>query len=239
MMIRAEAAGRTHRHADHRPRLFIPRTMTVRTRAYVDRILERGRNRPIIFRRHEQNRVGRPDLLAERNPLRGRALVVVLVVKWKLSNLDNFELKPRGRKRRERLGGHAIVRAFAKTPDDYRYLSRRAHRILASPHSPLLRCSYEIEYAADRARRIGSAESSIPSVMLPGSNTKRRSSAALVGEMPVTSSRPSSTTGRSAGHKLVTSSVGSPSRATCKRRRNATGPLCRRASSSSRRKFAP
>ena len=78
----------------------------------------------------------------------------------------------------------------------------------------------------------------MPSVTLVGSNTRRRSSAALVGEIRVTSSRPRSTRGRSAGHKAVASSVGSLSPANCRRRRNATGPFLSRPSSSSRRKFA-
>src|SRR5262245_55935638 len=75
------------------------------------------------------------------------------------------------------------------------------------------RSSYETEYAAARIRRIGSAERSMPSGRLVGSKTSRRSSAALVGEIDRTSSRPSSTTGRSAGHSAVASSVGSPTSA--------------------------
>ena len=54
----------------------------------------------------------------------------------------------------------------------------------------------------------------MPSARLVGSNTSWRSSAAPVGEMPAISRRPSSTSGRSAGHKAVTSSVGSFAAAT-------------------------
>src|SRR2546427_222243 len=50
----------------------------------------------------------------------------------------------------------------------------------------------------------------MPSVLLVGSKIRRRSSVALVGEMAVTSRRPSSTRGRLSGHRAVTSSVGAP-----------------------------
>src|SRR4030095_9967731 len=91
-------------------------------------------------------------------------------------------------------------------------------------------------YAADGGGGIGSSDRSTPSVVLVGSKIRRRSSAALVGEVLVTSRRPSSTSGRSAGHKAVTAALGSAGAASGKISLNATGPVRNRPSSSSRKK---
>ena len=72
-----------------------PYAFSVGTRAHIDRVLEWGWNRAVVFRCHEQHRVVCLYLLAKRRP-RGpwvSAVVNVLVVEPQLANLDDFRLQ--------------------------------------------------------------------------------------------------------------------------------------------------
>jgi hypothetical protein len=95
-MIGAKTADRTRRYTYHSPGLSIPNAMSIGARAYIERVFQHARNGSIVFRRNEQNRVRRLDLLAKLHPRRRWSIVVVLVIEGKLSNLDNFQLKLRG-----------------------------------------------------------------------------------------------------------------------------------------------
>src|SRR5882757_8789241 len=93
MMIGAEGPDRARRAADNRTRLAVPDAASIRPGADIQRILENGRHRPIIFGRDEQNCIGGLDALAERGPLRGRrAGLQILIEKGQLADLDGFEL---------------------------------------------------------------------------------------------------------------------------------------------------
>jgi hypothetical protein len=72
MMIGAEGPDRARRAADDRTRLAVPDTASIRPGTDIQRILENGRHRSVIFRRDEQHCVSGLDALAERGPWRGR-----------------------------------------------------------------------------------------------------------------------------------------------------------------------
>jgi len=67
------------------------------TRGIVDRVFEHAGNRAIIFRRHEQNALGRDDLAFQPLHRCGLVRVVVLIVERKIADLRLVEGKLRRR----------------------------------------------------------------------------------------------------------------------------------------------
>jgi hypothetical protein len=78
MMIGTEGPDRARRAAYNRTRLAVPDAASIRPGAEIQRVLENGRHRPVIFGRDEQNCIGGLDALAERGPLRGRRAGLVM-----------------------------------------------------------------------------------------------------------------------------------------------------------------
>src|SRR5712671_5610555 len=91
MMIGTEGPDRARRTADDRTGLAVPDAASIRPGADIQRILENGRYRPVIFGGDEQNCIGGLDALAECGPWRGRSCgLQILIEKRQLPDLDGF-----------------------------------------------------------------------------------------------------------------------------------------------------
>jgi|HubBroStandDraft_3_1064219.scaffolds.fasta_scaffold102503_3 hypothetical protein len=71
MVVGAEPADAAGRRGDDGGRLAAPCALAIGPRADIQGILERRRDRTIMLRGDEENRVGRLDPLAERRPSAG------------------------------------------------------------------------------------------------------------------------------------------------------------------------
>src|SRR5712672_4661422 len=96
MMIGAKSASPARRRADDRAWLAAPRVLSIRPRAHVQGVLQRGRDRTIMLGRNEENTVGRPYPIAKFRPRSRWLFIAVLVVNRQMSDIDDVELQRRG-----------------------------------------------------------------------------------------------------------------------------------------------
>src|SRR3981189_1483776 len=97
VVLAPEPADGARRRADDRARLGVPRALAIGARADVDRVFQRGRDRPVVLGGDEQDGIGAFHLGAKLHPGSWRAGVVVLIVERKASDLDDTRLtRPRG-----------------------------------------------------------------------------------------------------------------------------------------------
>src|SRR6266851_4384898 len=132
MMIGTEGSDCARRRTDIRTRLAVPDTAFIRPGANIQRILENGRHRTVIFGRDEQNCIGGLDALAERGPLRGRrAGLQILIEKGQLTDLDGFELHRGWCERDQRIGQHPVVRRLPQASNQHAHIHRliRGHAV--------------------------------------------------------------------------------------------------------------
>src|SRR5258708_7343165 len=132
MMIGTEGPDRARRTTDDRTRLAVPDAASIRPGADIQRILESGRHRPVIFGGDEQNCIGGLDALAECDPWRGRSCgLQILIEKRQLPDLDGFELHRRWRERHQRIRQHPVERRLPQASNQHAHIHRHIHG-----HSP-------------------------------------------------------------------------------------------------------
>src|SRR6476661_5590464 len=153
LVVGAEPADAAGRGGDDRGGFLVPHALPVGTRTDVDRVLQHAWNAAIIFRRHEQNAVGRANLLAKAKILLGLLgkRIEVLVVEGQIADLDHRAVEVVAPQRADRAGDLAVDAAFAKAADDDRDLVghgaspwtkgkslsvRKVARIRLKPRSP-------------------------------------------------------------------------------------------------------
>src|SRR3984893_7119588 len=128
MMIGAEGPDRARRAAGDRTRLAVPDAASIRPGTYIQCILEDGRHRPVIFRRDQQNCISGLDALTERGHWRRRRVgVKILIVKWQLSDFNDFELTRRWRERDQRIRQHPVERRLPQSPNQHAHIHRPIH----------------------------------------------------------------------------------------------------------------
>src|SRR6266851_3325840 len=131
MMVGAESPDRARRTADDRTGLAVPDAASIRPGADIQRILENGRHRTVIFGRDEQHRVSGLHALPERGPLRGRRVgLEILIEKGQLPDLDDLELHRGWRERHQRICQHPVERRLPEASNQYAHLHRLIHGIL-------------------------------------------------------------------------------------------------------------
>src|SRR5438445_8955605 len=151
MMIRAEGADCSRRAADYRRRLAAPHALAVRSRADIDRVLEAARDRAVVFRRDEQQRLRTVYALAERRPrCRRRIGFEILVIQRQVADLDNLACERCGCEFNHGFGDAAAISLLAQAADDDGDIG--AH-ICSSRSETETWMAQLFEKVADRARR--------------------------------------------------------------------------------------
>ncbi|MDT4873666.1 hypothetical protein FQZ97_1089220 [compost metagenome] len=92
-MVGTKTTDGARRSTDHRARLATQATLAVGTRADVDGVFQRCRYRAVVFRRDEQQSVGRAHLLAESAVGCRRGNIDVFVVERQLADLDDVQFE--------------------------------------------------------------------------------------------------------------------------------------------------
>src|SRR6185312_11255959 len=131
------------------PSMDIEAPMIGRARHPVDRILEHAGDGIVVFRRHEQQRIGRAHLLAQRlDDGREALLADVLVVGRHLAQLvEAFDLDAVGRERDRRVQRHAIVRASAQAAAEGEDLRGHGTETAERPRRSAILCYQNLRFA--------------------------------------------------------------------------------------------
>src|SRR5690606_21869070 len=104
MLLGERRADRTDGNTYDACRFSRPCALTVGTGRMVDGVLEDTRDRPVVLGRYEHEPVRRRDLRLEPLDRRRLVVVVVLIVKREIADLDNGECEIRRGELRERSG---------------------------------------------------------------------------------------------------------------------------------------
>jgi len=107
----AHLVGGDAHHAGGHP---VEYAFPLRPRSDIDRVLEAGRNRPVIFRRQEQNGVPAFDLRAKTRPGGRRVVIEVFIIKRQIADLDDRAIERVGRHGDERMGDLSRQRTLAQ-----------------------------------------------------------------------------------------------------------------------------
>lgn len=119
MLICAETTDGSGGNADDTGRFGLPGAFAVRTRADINGVLEAAGDGTVVLRSEKQSGVTSADLLAKRNPRRGRIVgFEILVVERENTDLDEFEIKGSGFQRNDGVCELTGERVLAKTSNE-------------------------------------------------------------------------------------------------------------------------
>src|SRR5712691_4877540 len=134
VILHARAAENAAGRGLQRHRLVFER-LILHARHPVDRILEAARDRPIVFRRYHDHRVGAADGVGPGIHLggkAGRALDVEIVDRNFLERRRRAQLEAGGRERRQRARQRRVVGALAQGAADHQHVELISHDQLPS-----------------------------------------------------------------------------------------------------------
>ena len=118
MMVRSETTNRADGRAHDGTGLTVPRILTIGSRPYVQCVFQNAWHRAIVFRGHEEQRIGRFDTLPKFRERRRRIFVTVLIVVRQLPDFDDFKFQASGRELGKCVSDQAIERSLSQTADD-------------------------------------------------------------------------------------------------------------------------